>query len=421
VPKIIISNSWSYYNKGDAAIALSTVDYIHKKFKNYDITLLAVDSESFKDNINSFNYPIRILPMIHRIEPFKTLGKLYSGSFHYLKGLFSFIGVFYLIIQILLMSILRHFNSRTHEIMSEIENADLMIAVGGNYLWSNEGLYNHLIPIVYAKYFKKKKIILLGHSIGPFKNRIDRSVAKLVLKKIDLTLFREEVSYNYVKENNLSDNNKHIISDLAFLLDFSITNKITKNHIVGFTIRKWLNKKPILFKKYIISMVKLIEKLSIEGYKIYLIPFSYLPGDENDVEICNKVLSLINEDLRSNVIMLDVKYNSPTEIVELLSELEISILVGTRLHSIILASLANIPSIVISYQHHKALGISKQLGINNYLMKIDEVTEEEIKNKFMDLSDNYYPIKSHMELSVNKMRSELNFNIGRLINQVLEK
>ena len=157
MPKIIISNCWSYYNKGDAAIAISTANYIHKKFKNYDITLLAVDSESFNDNINSFNYPIQILPMIHRVEPFQTIGKLYSGSFHYLKGIFSFIGIFYLIFQILLMSILCNFSSRAREIASEIENADLMIAIGGNYLWSNEGLYNHLIPIIYAKYFKKKK------------------------------------------------------------------------------------------------------------------------------------------------------------------------------------------------------------------------------------------------------------------------
>jgi len=420
VPKIIISNCWSYYNKGDAAIAISTADYIHKKFKNYDITLLAVDSESFNDNINSFNYPIQILPMIHRIEPFQTIGKLYSLSFHYLNGLFSFVGIFYLMFQILLMSILRHISSKTHEITSEIENADLVIAVGGNYLWSNEGLYNHLIPLIYAKYFKKKKVILLGHSIGPFRNRIDRYIAKLLLKKMDLTIFREEVSYNYVKNNDLSDNNEVILSDLAFLLDLSITNQNTRKPIIGFTIRKWLKRKPILFNKYISSIVKLIEKLSREGYKIYLIPFSYLPGDENDVEICNKVLNIINEDLKNNIIKVDIKNKSPTEIVECLSEYEISILVGTRLHSIILASLANIPSIVISYQHFKALGISEQLGINNYLMKIDEIEEDELKNKFVDLSTNYISIKNYMQSSVNKIRSDLDFNVERLINQVLE-
>ena len=420
MPKIVISNCWSYYNKGDAAIALSTADYIHSKFENSEITLLAVDYKSFTDNISSLSYPINILPMIHRIEPFRTLGKFYSGAFHYLNGGFSLFGMVYLIIQVLLMTVLSHISSITHEISSEIENADLVIGVGGNYLWSNEGLYNHLIPLMYAKYIKRKKIVLLGHSIGPFKNRIDRLMIELLLNKVDLTVFREKVSYEYIMNNGISINNNIVLSDLAFLLNPRFPNTYSKKPIIGFTIRKWLKKKPKLFKNYIQSIVKLIEKLCKDGNKVYLIPFSYLEGDENDVEICNKVLEIIKEEHKKNIIKLDFQKFTPNQLIKKLSDLEISVLIGTRLHSVILASMANIPSIVISYQHFKAKGISKQLGLQEYLIKIDEINDKNLENKYISLSEHHELIKNEMKLSIINTRNELGTKVERIIAAMIE-
>ena len=415
MPKIVISNCWSYYNKGDAAIALATAEYIHSKFENSEITLLAVDSQSFIDNNKNLNYPINILPMIHRIEPFRAIGKMYSGAFHYLNGVFSYFGLVYLIIQILCLMILSHISSVCHEISSEIENADLVIGVGGNYLWSNEGLYNHLIPLMYAKYIKKKKVVLLGHSIGPFNNRIDRLMIGLLLNKTDLTVFREKVSYQYIVDNSITVSNNLVLSDLAFLLKPIFKDSYSKKPIIGFTIRKWLKKKPILFNNYIHAIVKLIEKLCDEGNNVYLIPFSYLPGEENDVEICNKVLELIKEDYRENIKRLDFKNLTPNQIIEKLSDLEISILVGTRLHSIILASLANIPSVIFSYQHFKALGISKQLGIREYLIKIEEVDYENLEHKFELLSAQHQLIKSEMKQAIVNTRTELGIKVEKII------
>lgn len=421
MPKIVISNCWSFYNKGDAAITISTVNQIHKMFENYDITLLAVDSKSFVDHKESFKVPVKILPMIHVVQPFKNIRMLYSATLHYSKSYLPPIGSLYLILQLFLLSIISKFSRRVQEITSEIDQADLIIAVGGNYLWSNEGFYNQIIPLFYAKFLKKKKVIFLGHSIGPFKPGIDRWIAKLLFEKIDAIMFREEISYNYIYKNILPLKNGIVSSDLAFLLEHTRSKEKMKKQIVGFTIRKWLKESPELFQRYLSSIIALIEMLSGKGYKVYLIPFSYLPGQENDVEICNLVLEMINTQHRNNVYKISWKNMSPIQIMENLHELDISILVGTRLHSVILASIAGIPSIIISYQHFKALGISKQLGIDNLLLKIDEMNFKVLKDKFFYLSENLESVDDKMSKSLINIREDIHSNMKAVLSQIMAR
>jgi colanic acid/amylovoran biosynthesis protein len=390
-------------------------------FENHDITLLAVDSKSFIEHKESFKISIKILPMIHTVWPFKNIRMLYSATLYYSKKYLPSIGILYLILQLFLLSIIRKFSRRVKEITSEIDQACLIIAVGGNYLWSNEGFYNQIIPLFYAKFLKKKKVILLGHSIGPFKQGIDTWTARLLFEKIDAIMFREEISYDYVNKNILPLKNGIISSDFAFLLEHKRSKEKMNKQIVGFTIRKWLNESPELFQRYLSSIIALIEMLSEKGYIIYLIPFSYLPGQENDVEICNLVLEMINTPHRNNVYKIDMKDMSPIQIMENLNELDISILVGTRLHSVILASIAGISPIIISYQHFKALGISKQLGIDNLLLKIDEMNFKVLKDKFLYLSENIESVNDKMLKSLIKIRERLYSNMRAILSQIMSR
>ncbi|MHA2052083.1 MAG: polysaccharide pyruvyl transferase family protein [Candidatus Kariarchaeaceae archaeon] len=404
--KIIISNCWSFYNKGDASIAIATTDLINQIFNDPKITLLAVDHQSFTDHKGNFERPPQILPMIHTIFPFNKIRFIYSAILYVSKKYLPIIGLSYLIIQLAMASLLRNVNKKLNKILSEIDQADLVIAVGGNYLWSHEGLYNHLLPLVYSKFIKKKKLVLLGHSIGPFNNGIDQKVAKHFLEKADGIIFREEISHTYIKSNIYPPKNSMIASDYAYLLS-PTPSRNPKQKVIGITIRQWLKNNPNLFQRYIQSIIKLIEKLAEKGYMIYLMPFSYLPGQENDIAVCDTVLSSLSVNASERVQKVNLKTLSPIEIIERLHELQISIMIGTRMHSAILSTIANIPPIIISYQHFKAQGISKQLKIQDYVLKIDEITFTKLLDNFNNLTKNFDAILEIIQQSVASLRKDV--------------
>ena len=45
---IVLTNAWSYYNKGDAAIVVSMIKNLDESFPMADFSLLAFDPESFE-------------------------------------------------------------------------------------------------------------------------------------------------------------------------------------------------------------------------------------------------------------------------------------------------------------------------------------------------------------------------------------
>jgi colanic acid/amylovoran biosynthesis protein len=404
--KIVISNCWSFYNKGDASIAIATTDLINDIFDEPKITLLAVDHQSFIDHKDSFVNPPQIQPMIHTIFPFNKIRFIYSAILHVSKKYLPIVGLAYLIFQLAAVMLFRHINRKVDLVLSEIDQADLIIGVGGNYLWSHEGFYNHLLPLIYGKLIKKKKLALLGQSIGPFNDGVDKIVAKRFLEEVDLIIFREDVSHNYINSNIYKTNNGIISSDYAFLLPQSSYQK-QKEKTVGITIRPWLRNQPHLFEKYIDSIIKLIEDLTGKGYMIYLLPFSYLPGLENDIVVCDQVLNSLSIKARDRVQKISLRNLSPSEIIDKLDQLSISIMVGTRMHSAILASIANIPPIIISYQHFKALGISKQLNIQDYVIKIDEINYDKLSHNFNELSREIDEKVDEIQKSLTAIRSDL--------------
>ncbi len=405
--KIVFSNAWSYYNKGDAAITLATVNAIHEILPDAEKTLLAVDHQSFANNSESFNCKLKILPMVHTIPPFNRIFTLYSAISRYNSALTSFFGIIYLILQVSLFSFIRRKKSVLDNILTEIETADVIVAIGGNYLYSNKSFFNHILILIYGKFVKKKKIILLGHSIGPFNDVISSYLAKKFLNHMDYILFRESLSDTYIKDNITKQIESKISGDAAFLIPSPNTsNEYREPRIIAISIRKWFFRSPDKFQKYLVTMIKIIVALVKTNYRIYLIPFSYVGTSENDLELCNSVLMKLPDQIKNQVTILNIKNLSPYEIGDLMNELKIDALIATRLHSAILASIYNIPCIVISYQHFKGFGISKQIGLDDYVINIADINYDQLYKMLNNLLKNSKNIKKRLNIFVSKMRQK---------------
>ena len=404
--KFTVTSCWSYYNKGDAAIVAATVKLINKAIKDAEITALSFDPQSFYESGNGLGGDVKVFSMPTTADSLRPLLILLNWSSYF--SLQNFFGPFFLLLSLLLIRFFRHVDNNLKQALESIDDSNLVIMAGGGYLYSHVGFYVHAIPIIYSKFVRKKKIILLGHSIGPFEDFSSRTISRIILSSADLVVFREDLSRLYVEENlKIFLQNSFVSCDMALFLEAppSAVHRVSAYaNRVGITVRPWLFNEPSLYHLYLTSIEKLSLSLLEREFEIYLFPFSTVRGWEDDSEACNAIYERISIKYPKKSHLLDVKKEPPESILRILKDLKLAIFVGTRFHSVLLSSIAGIPSVVISYQHFKAHGISGQLGLSDYIIDIENMHYDELLNCVERLIDDNETVRMRLAERINGLK-----------------
>jgi polysaccharide pyruvyl transferase WcaK-like protein len=103
-----------------------------------------------------------------------------------------------------------------------------------------------------------------------------------------------------------------------------------------------------------------------------------------------------------------------------MKNLRLRIFIETRLHSVILASLAGILTILISYQHFKAHGISKQLKIDESLINIEDVQPKLLISRTVKLLEKYGETQDRVVTAVRKIRSSMTSKVSFILSSFLK-
>lgn len=182
------------------------------------------------------------------------------------------------------------------------------------------------------------KFYIISTNFGPYNNECWKKDFNKIFSKMADVCFRDEYSYNLFsqlpnvryapdavmtlghREHNM--NNNVIIS----LIDCSLEGRSEK-----------LKKATEIYELRMVETIKLLNK---NGYKVTLLN----SNTEQDRPCCNRILSSIDENIKINV----VDYNGDlNEIFELYNNS--SYVIGTRLHTIVLAWIYKTPVVPIVY------------------------------------------------------------------------
>lgn len=109
-----------------------------------------------------------------------------------------------------------------------IRQADRLVVTGGDVLSSEySGLQRHLAPVEVA-IANKVPVVLLAHSLGPFKKKSEVDTFRKVGNQLSLVTLREQLSYEYSLNTLGTPKTKtHLTADVAFLLEPEEKDRVT--------------------------------------------------------------------------------------------------------------------------------------------------------------------------------------------------
>lgn len=394
--KITIISAYTWYNKGDSAILLGTIEEISNYLpENVEFNILTftpeIDGIKYQEAIpnmnmvlsNIFNpYPLKK----NKVEKLKAITKM-GIQFCYLK-----------------------LNKKKLEKLESYrlcESSDIVIVCGGGFLGGNK--YNSLIHLAQIDLLRKasKKMILWGTSIEPPTKKILKYLTQKQLAKLDAILPRERITESYLK--TFYDNKKIFPTpDMAFSLKKITSNKnidltwcgikehADKKSIIGITMRDWKfprSKNPLQAKiKYENALIEFINN-SKDAIFLF-IPQVIMFGDDDRIFARGIKSKLKNKD---KFIILEDDY-SPMELKWFIKNCDQ--FVGTRMHSNIFSSLVGNPPVAIAYEN-KTNGIMQMLGLSDYVVDIEDVNSQTLNELLLKNKYNKHELVKKLDENIN--------------------
>lgn len=290
------------------------------------------------------------------------------------------------------------------DVSKKIESCDDVIIGGGNMIM---GLSYDFIFLFY-KYIllakkKNKNINVVCVGVGPFKNSIQKLIIKSTLKGIKNISTRDLKSKELIK--GIDESIKvNVSGDPALLCQsFNSIDNMKNREFISISVYPHLkDKNNLLYSKYLNELEQLIEKVNNE-FQNDIVLFS---TEVNDYEAVYDLYSLVNRH-KPNIKLKVIEIKSLKDLMALYSKTKI--LIGTRLHSIIIAYSQSIPVIGLAWQ-------DKVWGFFNYINKENNVFDiNSISESYSAIIDNCKKIFNYYEqecrsIDINKKKLKDKFS-----------
>lgn len=364
-PRIIsIINHVDSLNLGDASLLYMTVDAIRKALDPNKIFILSFD-------ISNENTMMGVLDG-DDIEFVPSPARTSMGNK---------VAIISEMLSFLVWSIIYRLTGRDFAYLVQnkgsykaLKNSELIIVRGGDNFADTYGsssliahTYNTLLAILL-----RKRTIVLGTSMGPFKNIFWKNLALLVLRKVDLIVVRDLNSARMLENEGLGKK-IHFIPDIAFELPaepdknydvlFSSKNVIYVGVVTSSLLSKYLG-----MDHYVSLMARICDDiLKNHNSRIVFVPHVLSHG-LNDKKIAEMILGRMSGKQSATII----DELNPTKVKYVISKLDL--LISPRMHPIIHALSVGVPVIGVDY-NNKTREVMKLFDKQDWVIDYEKIDE----------------------------------------------
>jgi colanic acid/amylovoran biosynthesis protein len=383
---LLIVNLHSALNLGDDAIMYATLPAVRRAFPHANIYLLANDPHSWEkhlgvQSIGSFQTWV-VNRQGGKWQPNKVLAMLYP-----------FVLLFSAFIFRCFRARLLFGNLEQRRLLETYYSADLVLSCGGGNFYSNKKLLGFgflwtILELAFAMMLAKKTV-LLPQSIGPVPGKLQRWLAKITFSRADKIMVRDVQSENMLKDLGVKAPCV-LLPDLAFSLpsEFNLPqNSRGENGLplqVGITVinrgaQVAAFKGQLAYEHAIVNaLLQLSKKYPL---KIHIFSQCFGPSpDQDDRVIAEEIYASLRA--HSDQVYL---HNEIRDALDLQSAYrQMDIMVGSRMHTAILALISAVPVVLIGYQS-KAQGMMRFFGFDQQVIPIEAITTERLAHALTEV------------------------------------
>lgn len=411
--KIVITNAYTWYNKGDAGILLATIDVLKKVYKDAEFSILSFAPDTDRIKYSTDKSIKEVESNILNPHPYKhtKIGRILAIGKLFFKMLQTQLG----------LKLFRKSTIKKNRNLKLLDEADIIVVCGGGFLGGKK--LDSLMHIyqIYVNTLFKKPVYVMGNSIEPIANKVVKKYTEGVLKRVDYIFAREKITEEYLKKI-LPFNKFCRIPDMAFSLEdkeyeFDYMDKLKKENdiIIGITVRNWnfpnvkdKNKaKENYLKAVADSMDFIIEKYN----SVFVFVPQVIVEFGDDTETAKEIKKIMKN---SNKFVIRNDDYSPYEIKAMASNCDYFI--GTRMHSNIFATSMRIPTTAIAYEK-KTNGIMETVNMSEYVVEIDTITKEELINTIEKMIDNKEKIIKTLNERIPEIRKEIEEKTKKVLRE----
>ncbi len=405
--RILLINVHSSYNAGDTALTQAAIDQLYANFPNCQISLVANDPESI----------IGTEPMFLSFYKWVSLtGKRQFSRFLRLvvTSLFSIYSY-----RVFKSPMLFLIPKGLRETVMAYLKSDIVVSTPGGYLFSY-GKGRALIVLFFSIIFPilaGKPVYLFPQSFGPLKYQYEYWLARWILARTRCNMAREPVSLRYLEACNAPKERSYLLPDMAFAYESASQPEarawLTKQKILpagdcplfGLTVIDWAAQYPgFQYQREYESAIASLIKYYINKYhgKVIFYPQCWGPTPFEDDRIPAKRIAALVEEFEDSILVVEQPV-MPRLLKSIYAEMDIFL--GTRMHSNIFTLSGGVPVIAIGYLH-KTQGIAAQVGIEEWVIDIQEMIAPYLISKFDKLWNARVAMHSHLEKKMPRLARE---------------
>lgn len=293
-----------------------------------------------------------------------------------------------------------------------MKDSRLFISGGGSVIQdvtSTKSLLYYLCLILMAKRYGNK-VMLYANGIGPVRKKANRKRAKNVLNRVDVITLREEDSQDILNEMGVINPKTVVTCDpVVALKDIDIDqaetllyrhNLFGKPYIVV-SLREW--KTIPIFEAELLEGLKEIKRK--HNCELLFLPMQH----PHDVAINQKYAKLTNSVCITKRLSADMCIGLAKHSL---------LAVGMRLHILIYAFAANVPSIGLAYDP-KVESVMRYFGQDTY-MGLLEFTKMSFTSKADRILSNREVIRNDLSVRLHELKAKNKINIDfvfKLLNE----
>lgn len=303
-----------------------------------------------------------------------------------------------------------------------LASADVAVDVSGVAFMDGRGLatllYNTLVALL--PWALGVPVVKAAQALGPFRNPLNRVVARMVLERVAWIGMRGEETEGYVRSLGLT--NCEPAADVSFLLQLDAAAEARARALLSAEPTITLMAPSSVLDRqcravgidYVARMTQLVAGLRDEGHEVLLIAHSARAGAEegktNDLPICREIAR------RSGAPLVDEEL-SARELRALIGQGRL--LVTSRFHAMVAALATGTPVFVVGWSH-KYREVLAEFGLERWSIDFREVPDAELLEGVCALDRESDLVRAAVRANLDAVLRRAERNIDAVVNAVDE-